>query len=124
MGLPVLLTWSSAVTAEQRGLGRDSSWGWDTFRSRRVIRIVSSEEFTPALVFSPQTNSGFEAVARQDLDQFLYLILFLARISSYRIASNKGMGDNLMERVGGCFMQKKEWAELPEVLGGKHSLLF
>jgi len=40
------------------------------------------------------------------------------------------MGDNLMERVGGSFTQRKEWAELPEVLSGathvpaEHSLPF
>lgn len=57
-------------------------------------------------------------------------MLFLARISLYQTSSNEGMGDNLMERVGRSFMQKKEWPELPEVLGGathiptEHSLPF
>lgn len=40
------------------------------------------------------------------------------------------MGEGVMERVGGSFMQKKEWAELPEVLDrathvpAEHSLPF
>lgn len=72
---------------------------------------MSSAKFTPTFVFL-QTNSGLEAVAIG-----FGLVLFLARIGSYWISSNKGRGEDVMESVGGSFMQKKEWAELPEVLG-------
>lgn len=60
---------------------------------------MSSAKFAPTFVFVLQTNSRLEAVAVLDLDFF-----FFSRITSYWISGNKGMGEDVMERVGGSFM--------------------
>lgn len=58
---------------------------------------MSSAKFAPTFVFVLQTNSRLEAVAVLDF-------FFFSRISSYWISGNKGMGEDVMERVGGSFM--------------------